>query len=252
MEGHSVTGRYPELAGKRVLVTGGASGIGWATATRFLHEGAEVMVWDRDEAALARVSLHAPSLRTDAVDIGEAEGVATAYARLDQVWPTLDVLVANAGISIRHRFLETTSEEWREVMRVNLDGAFYCAQGALKRMAAHGSGTVLFTASTNGMRGHPLYADYNASKAGVMLLAQTLALEFAPHIRVNAVAPGYVLTPMQQQEYTPEMIEEVNQGIPLKRHAAPEEVAALFCFLASDDARYITGQCVPIDGGETA
>lgn len=245
-------GRYPELAGKQVLVTGGASGIGRATANRFLREGAKVTIWDRDEAALERVRREEPSLSVDAVDIGDAQAVTKAYSRLDQGGTALDVLVANAGISLRHHFLDTTPEEWREVMRVNLDGAFYCAQGALKRMAARGAGTVLFTASTNGMRGHPLYADYNASKAGVILLAQTLALEFAPQIRVNAVAPGYVLTPMQQQEYTPEMIQSVNQGIPLKRHAAPEEVAALFCFLASDEARYITGQCVPIDGGETA
>ncbi len=114
------------------------------------------------------------------------------------------------------------------------------------------SGVVLFTASTNGMEGHSLYADYNASKAGVILLAKTLAKEFAPWLRVNAVCPGYVLTPMQKAEYTPEMLEEVNQSIPLKRHADPEEIAALFTFLASSESSYITGSHIPIDGGETA
>ena len=108
------------------------------------------------------------------------------------------------------------------------------------------------TASTNGLSGHPLYADYNASKAGVILLARTLARELAPTIRVNAVCPGYVLTPMQEAEYSPEMLAEVDASIPLGRHARPEEVAALFAFLASDDAGYFTGSVISIDGGETA
>ena len=119
-------------------------------------------------------------------------------------------------------------------------------------MAAQGSGVVLFTSSTNGLDGHPLYADYNASKAGINLLMKTIALEHAPWLRSNAVCPGYVLTPMQQSEYTPEMLEAVNRQIPMGRHARPDEIAALFAFLASDEAAYITGQCISIDGGETA
>ena len=115
-----------------------------------------------------------------------------------------------------------------------------------------GDGVILMTASTNGLTGHEHYADYNASKAGVILLARTLARELAPRIRVNAVCPGYVLTPMQQAEYTPEMLAAVDASIPLGRHARPEEVAALFAFLASDDAAYITGATIAIDGGETA
>jgi meso-butanediol dehydrogenase/(S,S)-butanediol dehydrogenase/diacetyl reductase len=108
------------------------------------------------------------------------------------------------------------------------------------------------TASTNGLVGHPLYADYNAAKAGVVALARTLALELAPKVRVNAVCPGYVLTPMQEAEYTQEMLRATDAKIPLGRHARPEEVAALFAFLASDDGAYLTGAAIPIDGGETA
>jgi NAD(P)-dependent dehydrogenase (short-subunit alcohol dehydrogenase family) len=129
---------------------------------------------------------------------------------------------------------------------------FLCAKEAIKRMKKQNSGVVLLTASTNGIEGHSLYSSYNSSKAGVILLAKTLSLEFAPWLRVNAVCPGYVLTPMQRAEYTDEMLEEVNAKIPLNRHAEPKEVASLFAFLASDEAAYITGQSIAIDGGETA
>jgi NAD(P)-dependent dehydrogenase (short-subunit alcohol dehydrogenase family) len=100
--------------------------------------------------------------------------------------------------------------------------------------------------------GYPFYADYNATKAGVIELTRSMALELAPKVRVCAVAPGYVLTPMQRAEYSDAMLEEVNRKIPLGRHAAPEEIAALFCYLASDDAAYATGQVFTLDGGETA
>jgi meso-butanediol dehydrogenase / (S,S)-butanediol dehydrogenase / diacetyl reductase len=113
-------------------------------------------------------------------------------------------------------------------------------------------GVILQTASTNGFVGQPYYADYNATKAGVIELTRTMALELAPKVRVCAVAPGYVLTPMQRAEYTDAMLDEVNRKIPLLRHARPEEIAALFAFLASDDAAYITGQVYTIDGAETA
>ena len=119
-------------------------------------------------------------------------------------------------------------------------------------MTAGDGGVILMTASTNGLTGHPLYADYNAAKAGVIQLARTMALELAPKVRVSSVCPGYVLTPMQRAEYTDEMLADVNAGIPLGRHAAPEEIAALFAFLASDEGAYFTGATISIDGGETA
>jgi NAD(P)-dependent dehydrogenase (short-subunit alcohol dehydrogenase family) len=119
-------------------------------------------------------------------------------------------------------------------------------------MTEAGGGVILMTASTNGLTGHELYADYNASKAGVILLARTMARELAPIVRVNAVCPGYVLTPMQEAEYSPEMLARVNASIPLGRHARPEEIAALFAFLASDEGAYFTGAAISIDGGETA
>lgn len=219
------------LAGKRVVVTGGSSGIGAATVRRFREEGADVV-----------------SIALDGeieCDVADPAQVAAAFEQVGDV----DVLIANAGISIRHPFLDIEEEDWRRVLDVNLGGVFRCAQQAARRMD---EGVILMTASTNGLTGHEQYADYNASKAGVILLARTMARELAPRIRVNAVCPGYVLTPMQRAEYTDEMLAAVNGAIPLKRHAEPEEIAALFAFLASDDARYITGAAIAIDGGETA
>jgi meso-butanediol dehydrogenase / (S,S)-butanediol dehydrogenase / diacetyl reductase len=241
------------LQGKRILITGGASGIGAATAARFLEEGSAVVVLDRDAKARDLIRHQLPKLiGTVDADVSNLKQVKTAFGEAVRLMGGVDVLINNAGISIRHNFLDITPEEWDKVIAVNLTGVFYVAQTAAKHMWEHGSGVILQTASTNGTVGQPYYADYNATKAGVIELTKTMALELAPKVRVCAVAPGYVLTPMQQAEYTNEMLEEVNRKVPLRRHAKPEEIAALFAFLASDDAAYATGQVFTMDGGETA
>ncbi len=246
-------GMYKDLEGKRVLVTGAASGIGLATAQRFLNEGARVFIFDWDEESLTKTLADNTGFAGGVCgDVSSPEDVEKAFNRVDEVMDGLDVLISNAGISYRKSFDEMEYEQWSKVMKVNLDGMFICAQQAIRRMKAQQSGVLLFTASTNGLEGHPKYADYNSSKAGVVLLAKTLALEFAPWLRANAVCPGYVLTPMQEAEYTPEKLTEISENIPLKRQAAPEEVASLFAFLASNEAAFITGQAIAIDGGETA
>lgn len=241
------------LAGKCVLITGGASGIGAATAARFLEEGSHVVVLDRDEKGCAEIQRQLPKLSgTVSADVSVLPQVQSAFAEAAQLMGGVDVLINNAGISIRHNFLDITPEEWNKVLAVNLTGVFYVAQSAARHMWARGSGVILQTASTNGIMGYPYYADYNATKAGVIELTRSMALELAPKIRVCAVAPGYVLTPMQRAEYTDAMLEEVNRKIPLRRHAKPEEIAALFAYLASDDAAYITGHVYTCDGAETA
>ncbi len=241
------------LRGKRALITGGAGGIGQATAARFLEEGARVAILDVSEGALARARERLPGLAAALrADVADPDSVKRAFAELDALWGGLDILVNNAGISIRHRFLDITPEEWRRVIDVNLNGMFYVAQQAARRMLEAGGGVILNMASTNGLMGYPFYADYNASKAGVIALTRSMALELAPKVRVVGVCPGFILTPMQEAEYTPEMLREFEGKVPLRRVGRPEEVAALFAYLASDEAAFLTGHCYVIDGGEIA
>lgn len=245
--------QYPDLQNKRVVVTGGASGIGMATARRFISEGAKVVVFDINEAAFQAAKDALPGLAGIVkVDVSSEESVRNGFLEVDRILGGIDVLISNAGISIRNKFVDTNFAQWKKVLGINLDGMYLCCKEAVDRMMPQKSGVILMTASNNGMNAHPFYTDYNVSKAGVILLGRTVALECAPYIRVNSVCPGYVLTPMQRAEYTDEMLAVVNEGIPMKRHAEPEEVAALYAFLASDQAQYITGQHIPIDGGETA
>jgi meso-butanediol dehydrogenase/(S,S)-butanediol dehydrogenase/diacetyl reductase len=240
------------LNGKNVLVTGGASGIGQAAAARFLEEGCNVSVLDISADRRARVADELPGLSSViAADVSKMDEVQTAFnAALDSMG-SVDVLINNAGISIRHDFLDITQDEWDAVVGVNLKGIFNVAQTAARHMTDKGSGVIINTASTAGNNGYPHYADYSASKGGVIALTQAMALELAPTVRVNAISPGYVLTPMQRAEYSDEMLAAVNRKIPLGRHCKPEEIAALFAFLASEDAAFATGQVYVMDGAET-
>jgi NAD(P)-dependent dehydrogenase (short-subunit alcohol dehydrogenase family) len=241
------------LKDKRIFITGGARGIGAATAVRFLEEGSRVSVLDSDKDALLQIQNQIPELAgTIRADVSDAKAVVKAFDELDCIYQGLDVLINNAGISQRKSFLEITPEEWNKVLDVNLNGVFYVAQQAAKRMLKQGSGVILNMGSTNALRGYPHYALYNSSKAGVVELTRSMALELAPQIRVNAVCPGYILTRMQEAEYTPEMLHACEAKVPLGRLGMAEDVAALFAFLASEDADYITGQCFVIDGGEIA
>ncbi len=240
------------LVGKRVVITGGSTGIGAAIAKRFLEEAAQVAVWCRNPDNAKVIKKDLPGLADVAcVDVAQAAEVDDAFEQSLAALGGLDVMICNAGISIRKDFLDIDRDDFDRVMRVNVHGVFYPSQLAARHMMKEAGGTILITASTAGVVGYRHYADYNASKGAVLSLMRTMALELAPKIRVNAINPGYTSTPMQDAEYSPEMLRKVNNVIPMGRHGRPEEIAGLYVYLASEEAAYASGGIFTFDGAES-
>jgi NAD(P)-dependent dehydrogenase (short-subunit alcohol dehydrogenase family) len=238
--------------GRVVLVTGAGNGIGQATAGRFAREGATVVVNDVDvEVArpvvteLQKIGARAMAV---AADVTKRSDVEAMVHRVVEEFGRLDVLVNNAGINRDAMSHKMTEEQWDQVLTVNLKGTFLCAQAALLRMRDRGWGRIINTSSI-GSLGNIGQANYAASKAGVIGLTRTLALEAARYgVTVNCVAPGPVMTRMLAG--VPEAIrEKIVAKVPLGRIAKPEEIAGVHAFLASEDAAFITGQVLFVDGG---
>ena len=246
------------LTGRGVLVSGGSSGIGFAAARRFLEEGSRVFVagLDADEVRGAVDGLRSVGVADggafDVTAETEVERlVADALAALDGI----DVLVNNAGIAFMRPFLELETDRWDRMLDVNLRGQFLVAQRVARAMVTRGrGGAIVNMASTNAFEGEAGYAHYDASKGGVAMLTRTMAIELAPHgIRVNALCPGKIATPLQDGAEHPDYVERfLRERVPLARSGTPEEVAAAYAFLASDDASYITGTLLVVDGGQLA
>jgi 3-oxoacyl-[acyl-carrier protein] reductase len=244
------------LEGKSAIVTGAGRGIGRAIATRFLEEGARVMICDVDEGRLesAQAELSAfGQVRSEVVDVTSREAVEYLAGQTKQAFGRIDVLANNAGISRFEPFLEITDENWNDTLAINLTGVFLCSQVVAAEMKDQGSGAIVNMGSTNGILGEEGLAHYNASKAGVILLSKTMAIELAPHnIRVNSVCPGFILTELQLESgMSEETIRDYTSQIPLERYGRVEEVASAFAFLASDEASFITGTELVVDGGQT-
>lgn len=236
-----------EPAIRTVVVTGASSGIGQAIARRFAEAGDHVVNLDvREPAADDRAG------QWVRVDVADTAAMRDAVDDIVRSHGGVDVAIANAGISLRRQFLQLTEDDVRRVLSVNVLGVIALWQAAAHHMLAAGHGVLLATASTNASAGYPYYADYNASKAAVLALVRTVALELAPVVRTACVSPGYVMTAMQRAEYSDAMLDDVNRRIPAGRHAEPQEIADAFFFLASKGASYITGQQLVVDGGELA
>ena len=250
------------LRGKRVLISGGSSGIGLATAERFLEERSRVFVCgvDADEVAAAVAGL-APrgEISGLACDVSAEADVARLMAESTRALGGVDVLVNNAGIARRDPFLAIAAADWDRVLEVNLRGMFLVAQAVSRHLVERGDGGVIINmSSTNGIAGEEDYAHYNASKGGVLLLTKTMAVELGSHgIRVNALCPGYIHTALNEAIAAGIGGDEfeaayVRDRIPLGRAGRAEDVAAAYAFLASDDAAFIHGSALIIDGGQLA
>ncbi len=258
--GEAGTAVWPgRFAGRGVVITGGASGIGLATAVRFLREGARVVVFDRSEENIAAAEgvLHAAaadgegSALTIAGDVTVPESVESLVEQAVRRLGAIDVLVSNAGIAYEESFVEAPLEHWRHTIEVNLTSMFIVTQPVARHMVERGKGVILLTSSTNGLVGEDRYAAYNASKGGVTLLTKSLAIELGPHgVRANAVCPGYIVTPLAWVNDDQAFMADYAAGLPLRKLGKPEDVAGAFAFLASDDAAFITGETLVIDGGQ--
>jgi 3-oxoacyl-[acyl-carrier protein] reductase len=250
------------LRDKRILISGGSSGIGKAAAQRFLEEGARVFLSGLDseevDSAVAELSQFG-AVSGIAVDVGRELDVARLTRSAGAALGGIDVLINNAGIGWREPFLDITPSHWDHMITVNLRGMFLVAQAVARVLVDQGHGGVIINmSSTNGVGGEADYAHYNASKGGVLLLTKTMAVELGTYgIRVNALCPGFIETPLNaaiSADLGGKDFADAYAGdhIPLGRAGQPAEVAAVYAFLASDDASFMTGAEVVIDGGQLA
>jgi 3-oxoacyl-[acyl-carrier protein] reductase len=246
------------LSGKGVLIVGGTSGIGLATARRFLDEGSRVFVAGLEETELKdTLGVLQPlgPIEGTVGDIGHEAAVDAIVEAAVASLGRIDVLINNAGIAHKAPFLETETEAWDRTIEVNLRGMFLVARAVGRRMAADGAGgAIVNMASTNALGGEERFAAYNASKGGVLQLTRTMAVELgATGIRVNCLCPGFIDTPLNRDLEDEDFVRVYErEHIPLGRRGQPEEVAAAYAFLASDEASFIHGAALVIDGGQTA
>lgn len=243
------------LENRVAIITGGTAGIGEATALRFAREGAKVVVWARNEQRgremEAKAAAEGLAIEFDRVDSSDWEQVQAGAKRVADKYGRIDILINNAGITNDSSLKKMTVEQWQQVIDINLTGTFYCTKAVSEYMLAAGYGRIVNASSVVGLYGNFGQANYVATKAGIIGMTKTLARELGRKgITVNAVAPGFIETDMVAK-----MPEEVLAGmrakVPVGRLGKPEEIAAAYLFLASDEAAYVNGATLSVDGGMT-
>jgi NAD(P)-dependent dehydrogenase (short-subunit alcohol dehydrogenase family) len=246
------------LSGRTAFITGAANGIGEATGRRFAAEGARLILADVEPDRLEQVAHSITATGTETLfyqlDVRNRDSIQTVFDSVVEQWGTPHILAHIAGTAAFHHYLDITDEDWDRVLDVNLKGTFLVTQIAARAMVKAGvAGSIVLMASTNGLVGEEDLAAYNASKFGVVGLTKSMAIDLARHnIRVNSVNPGFIKTRLNQSvwENPAQMQPYLDQRIPMHRPGTPEEVAACFAFLASDDAAFVTGHSLVVDGGQ--
>ena len=238
------------LEGKVAIVTGGSSGIGKATSEKFADEGATVIIWDLNEEAGNRLASTIGG-RFEKVNTANHEEVGAATTKAIAEFGKIDILVNNAGITRDSTLKKMTQEQWQQVIDVNLTGVFNCGQQIQAHMVEAGFGRIINTSSVVGIYGNFGQSNYVATKAGVIGMTKVWARELGKKgITVNAVAPGFIATDMVMA--MPEnVIDMMKSKVPIGELGTPEDIADAYCFLASDEAKYINGATISVDGGMT-
>lgn len=236
---------YSSLSGKVVVITGGSLGIGKQAAERFIQEGAKVAVWDVVPCT------ETENLKFFNVNTAITSDVENALRATMARFGTIHVLINNAGITRDASFQKMTSEQWQQVLDVNLTGVFNCCKAVSPVMIQNNYGRIINTSSIVGLYGNYGQANYAATKAGVIALTKTLSRELGKYnITANAVAPGFIATDMIKT-IPDKVIEAMKEKVPLKKLGTPDDVANVYAFLASDEAQFISGTVVSVDGGLT-
>lgn len=243
------------LENRVAIITGGTAGIGEATALRFAREGAKVVVWARNEQRgremEAKAAAEGLAIEFDRVDSSNWEEVQAGAKRVADKYGRIDILINNAGITNDSSLKKMTVEQWQQVIDINLTGTFYCTKAVSEYMLAAGYGRIVNASSVVGLYGNFGQANYVATKAGIIGMTKTLARELGRKgITVNAVAPGFIETEMVAK--MPEnVLDGMRAKVPVGRLGKPEEIAAAYLFLASDEAAYVNGATLSVDGGMT-
>lgn len=239
--------------GKTVMVTGGSSGIGRATVLGFAAEGATVVACSRSAEKLAQVRRDAlpSSVETAVVDVREVDQIQRLVDDTAARLGRLDVLVNCAGVAYMEPILEITQQTWNDTLATNLTGAFFASQAAARHMVKAGGGCIINIASIDALVAESPFAHYNTSKAALAHLTRSMAFELGHlGVRCNAICPGHTETPMTTPDWNPDFLQAYLRRIPARRVAQPEEQAAVVLFLASEDASYVNGETIVVDGGQ--